>query len=470
MEGKKKVLVIGGGPGGYVAAIRASQLGGAVTLVEKERLGGTCLNVGCIPTKALLHAADFAKSTIEAAACGVNLEIRGIDWPKVISRKNEVVRTLVAGVSGLLAQNNVRVMKGRAHFTGVGRVCVESENGAEYLEADKIIIAAGSIPSLPPIEGLRESAYTIDSTGALSLDELPNQIVILGGGIIGIEFACAFRAFGCQVTVIEALPRLVPSLDGEISERLANLLAAQGIELFLNSKVTRVTDAKDGATVFVTSDGGSERCFTAQKILVALGRKPCIDDLNLDAAAIKSERGRIVVNEYLQTSAPATYAIGDCVGQVMLAHTASAQGECAAENALGRVHPYEAAAVPSCIYAFPEVASVGLTEEEAKKRGIPYHVGRFPLSANGRSLILGQPGGMVKVIAGDDLNEVLGVHIIGPSASELIGEAAVAIELEATAEEIIGTIHAHPSVSEALREAFLASDGRAIHITNRKKK
>lgn len=469
MSEKKKILVVGGGPGGYVAAIRAAQLGGEVTLVEKEHLGGTCLNVGCIPTKAMLHASEFVKGVAEAEGCGVDLTLKEIDWDRVIGRKNEVIKTLVGGVSGLLARSKVRVVEGRAKFIGIGRVCITTEAGEEIVEPDRIILATGSRPSCPPIEGLRESAYAIDSTGALSLKECPEEIVILGGGVIGVEFACAFNAFGSKVTIIEALPRLIPTLDGGISDQLARLLEEQGIELHLNTRVTGVTDSADAATVCTKASDGTEQQFTTRKLLVALGRKPYVEDLGLDEAGIKTENGHIVVNKRLQTSAPGVYAIGDCVGQIMLAHTASAQGECAAENALGEPRDYAATAIPSCIYAFPEVASVGLTEEQAKEQGLAYHVGVFPLSANGRSLILNGGKGTVKVLVGDELGEVLGVHVLGPNATEIIGEAAVAMEMEATAEEIINTVHAHPSVSEALREAFLASEGRAIHIPNKKR-
>ncbi len=465
----KKVLVIGGGPGGYVAAIRAAQLGGEVTLVEKEKVGGTCLNVGCIPTKAILHASSFADSAEEAAACGVNLQINSVDWKKVLGKKDEVVKTLTGGVSTLLAKAGVRVIKGTAKFTGIGRVLVTTEQGEERLEPDQTIIATGSVPSTPPIEGLRESKYTIDSTGALSIAKCPEQIVILGGGVIGVEFACAFKAFGAKVTVVEALPHLIPPLDSEVSDQLADLLRKQGIEVMLNTRVLSVKDGKSDATVTVGAPDG-EKKLKAKVILSALGRRPYFEDLGLEEAGVKIENRRIVVDEYLQTTAPGTYAIGDCLGQIMLAHTASAQGEVAAENAMGERKPYAAKAIPSCIYSVPEVASVGMTETAVKESGIPYHVGKFPLSANGRSLILNGGQGIVKVIIGDELDEVLGVHILGPNATELLGEVAVAMEMEATVDEIVNTVHAHPSVAEALREAFLASDNRAIHIPNKKKK
>lgn len=470
MSEKKRILVVGGGPGGYVAAIRAAQLGGEVTLVEKEHLGGTCLNIGCIPTKAILHASEFVKNATEASECGVSLEVKSIDWDRVIGKKNEVINTLVGGVRGLLSRSGVRVLEGEARFIGIGRLCITTKDGEEIVEPDRTILATGSKPSCPPISGLSESAYAIDSTGALSLKALPDEIVILGGGVIGVEFACAFNAFGSHVTIIEALPRLIPALDGGISNQLAHFLTEQGIAVHLDTKVTRVVDSEDGATVTVTTADGAEQQFKTKKLLVALGRKPNIDALAPDVGGIRTEKGHIAVNEYLQTSVSNVYAIGDCVGQIMLAHTASAQGECAAENALGEQCPYTATAIPSCIYAYPEVASVGLTEEQAKERGIAYHVGNFPLTANGRSLILNGGKGSIKVLIGDELDELLGVHIIGPNVTEIINEAAVAMEMEATAAELIGTVHAHPSVSEALREAVLAAQGCAIHIPNKRKK
>lgn len=469
MSDKVKILIIGGGPGGYVAAIRASQLGGDVTLVEKEQVGGTCLNIGCIPTKALLHAAEFLNGIGTAADYGIQLSLDRLDWQAVLAKKDQIVGTLVRGISTLLSRNGVHVIHGTARFTGIGHVCVISQGGEEeFLEPDRIILASGSLPVFPPIPGLKESPFTIDSAAALSMADCPEEMVVLGGGVIGVELACAFSAFGCRVTIIEALPRLLPALDHEISSLLAQELARQGITLRLSTRVTQVENTRECAVVHTTTEDGTQEQFRTAKLLVAVGRKPNTDGLSLDLAGIKTEKGRILVNENLQTSVPNVYAIGDCTGQIMLAHTASVQGECAAENALGDRVSYTPEAVPSCVYSFPEIACVGMTEEEVVQRNIPYHVGRFPLSANGRALILNGGKGLIKVILGNEMGEILGIHMIGPVVSEMVGEAALSLTLESTAEEVIHTIHAHPCVNEALREAFLAAEGHAIHIPNKK--
>lgn len=467
---KTKLVVIGGGPGGYVAAIRAAQLGAEVTLVEKEHLGGTCLNVGCIPTKALLHPAELVRSAQEAAAFGVHMKLEEICWSETLAYKDSVVKKLTDGVGGLLRSNGVTVIRGTASFLKAKTIEIAKSDGShQILEADKFIIATGSVPVMPPIPGLRESKYVVDSTGALSMEEMPKSMLIIGGGVIGIEFACALKAFGCSVTVVEALPRLAPALDGEMAGLLAKQLKTQGIELLLEHKVASVADGEAEATVTV-EHGGASIELKAEKVLCAVGRRPYTDGLNLEAAGIRSERGKILVDEYLETSIPGVYAIGDCLAQIMLAHTASAQGETAAENAMGEKKAYQPACVPSCIYSFPEIAGVGLTEEQVKEKGITYHVGRFPMLANGRALIANGGEGMVKVLVGDELDEILGVHILGPGATEQIAEAALAISMEATVDEIIDTIHAHPTVTEAVREAVLAGEGRAIHIPNKVKK
>ena len=466
----RSVVVIGGGPGGYVAALRASQLGARVTLIEKEHLGGTCLNIGCIPTKALLHPAEIARAARAGASCGVHTTVERIDWPEVRAFKDGVIEKLVGGVRGLLRAAKVEIVSGTAQFIRPKTIEIEKANGSRtVLEADRFIIATGSVPVMPPIEGLRESRYVIDSTGALSMDTLPASMIIIGGGVIGVEMACAFEALGCHITIVEALDRLVPTLDGEMAAALAESLRKQGIDLRLGHKVVRIADG-DGAAQVVVSHNGEELSLEAPSVLCAVGRRPYIDGLNPDGGGIRFEKNRILVDEHLQTNVPGVYAIGDCVGQIMLAHTASAMGEVAAENAMGGSVVYRPNVVPSGIYAFPELAAAGLTEEQAKEQGVAYHVARFPLTANGRALIANGGEGVVKLLVGDELGEVLGVHILAPNAMEMIGEAATAIALEATVDELISTIHAHPTVNEAIREAALASEGRAIHIPNKVKK
>lgn len=470
MGEQKKVIVIGGGPGGYVAAIRAAQLGAAVTLIEKEHLGGTCLNVGCIPTKALLHPAEIAASVREGVKFGIHATLESVNWTEVLNYKNDIVKTLTGGVASLLKANGVKVIDGTAAFVKPKTVEVKKADGTcEILEADRFIIATGSVPVMPPIPGLKESKFVVDSTGLLSMETLPASLAIIGGGVIGIEFACAMQSLGCKVTIVEALNRLVPTLDGEIAKQLMKYLPAQGIEINLEHKVMAIADRENDAEITVDNNG-TEKKIVAEKILCCVGRRAYNDGLNCEAGGIKTERSKILVNENLETAVPGVYAIGDCVGQVMLAHTASAQGEIAAENCMGE-HKinYRPEEVPSCVYSFPETAGVGFTEEQLKENKTAYHVGRFPMSGNGRALIANNGDGMVKVLVGDAMGEVLGVHIIGPHATELIGEAALAIKMECTAEEIINLIHSHPTVSESVREAFLASDNRAIHMPNKKK-
>lgn len=467
---QKHIVVIGGGPGGYVAAIRAAQLGGRVTLVEKEHLGGTCLNVGCILTKALLHSAEFAKSARESAAFGVHTTLEHVDWTEVLRYKDSIVRTLVKGVEGLLRSGKATVIDGTARFIKPKTIKIRKADGSsQVLEADRFIIATGSVPVMPPITGLRESRYVVDSTGALSMDELPASMAIIGGGVIGVELAFALNALGCHVTIIEALPALAPTVDQEMAGVLAKSMEKQGIELRLNSKVMGIADGEKTARVLISSDGTDSE-LEAEKVLCAVGRRPYIDGLECENGGIRTEKGRILVNDCLETSVPGVYAIGDCTGQGMLAHTASAMGEIAAENALSGQHPYRPNCVPSGIYGFPELAGVGLTEEQVKEKKISYHVGRFPLVGNGRALIANGGEGMVKVLIGDELDEILGIHIVAPNAMEMIGEGAMAIHLEATADEVIHTIHSHPTITEAIREAVLSAQGRAIHMPNKAKK
>ncbi len=465
--GDTTVAVIGGGPGGYVAAIRAAQLGGKVTLIEKNKLGGTCLNVGCIPTKALLHAAEALTEAKEMAEYGINVEVKSVDWNKVQTKKSAITAQLVNGVTGLMKANKIKVVEGTAAFAAKDTLTVTKKDGTkENMTFDKIIIAAGSVPAVPPIPGVKENASCVDSTGALSFETLPESLLVIGGGVIGIELATAYSKFGTAVTVVEAAPKLLPMMDGELTAQLRKLMEARGINIMTDAKVQSVEAAAAGAKVNVEI-GGKVQAFEAEKVLVAVGRRTDTAVLNLDAVGIANDRGRITVNDKMETNVPNVYAIGDCLGKVMLAHVASAQGEVAAENALGESAVYNGATNPSCVYTDPEFAGVGLTEEKAKELGIAYQVGKFPLMANGKSLIMNGGVGSIKFIIGKEYKEVLGVHILGPRATDLIGECALAIGMEATVEDIIATIHAHPTVTEAVREAALAAEKRAIHIPNK---
>ena len=464
------VIVIGGGPGGYVAAIRAAQLGASVTLVEKQHLGGTCLNIGCIPTKCLLHSAELLEDIRrQGAEIGVKVTGAEIDFPQVIRHKNDISRKLTGGVAGLLRMNKVKVIDGEAAFTGPRKLEVKKADGSrEAMTADAIILATGSVNARPPIPGLRENPTCIDSTGALSLEKLPESMVVIGGGVIGLELACAYAAFGTKITVVEAMDHMLPMLDGDLTKIGVAHMKKMGMEFNLECPVQSVETSPVGAKVVCKNKAGETVSFEAEKVLVAIGRRANTASLNLEAGKLDNDRGRIIVNDRMQTSVPGVYAIGDCVmGHAQLAHTASAMGEVAAENIMGMDALYDEKTNPTCVYIEPEAASVGLTEEQCKAQSLDYIVGKFPMSANGKALILNGGEGLVKIIAGARYGEVLGMHIIGPRATDLIAEGALAIRLEATLDELITTIHSHPTVTETLREAALHAEKRAIHTINR---
>lgn len=462
---KIKVVVIGGGPGGYVSAIRAAQLGGEVTLIEKEHIGGTCLNIGCIPTKALLHTAEIYEEAVNGEKYGVIANVK-IDFAKAQERKKLVTNQLVKGVEGLLAVNKIKVISGLASFANKDTIeIITNKNKIETLKADKFIIATGSIPAMPPIPGIN-SKQCIDSTGALELQDVPKSMVIVGGGVIGVEIATLYSTLGCKVSIIEMQKEILPMMDGELTKIIRSKLAKRGVEIFTEAKVKSVKDNGILADVEVELKGGKIQLFPCEKALISVGRRTNTESLALDKAGIVNDRGRITVNDKMETNVAGIYAVGDCIGKVMLAHVASTQGEIAAENALGHNSVFDIKTNPSCVYTDPEFASVGLTEESAREKGIDYIVGKFSLAGNGRTLIMGSEG-MIKIVAGKEYKEILGAHIIGPRATDLIGEFALAIGMEATIDEIISTIHAHPTVSEALKEAALAVDKRAIHMPNK---
>ena len=456
------VLVIGGGPGGYVAAIRAAQLGAKVTLVEKDALGGTCLNRGCMPTKAMLHTSEIYEAATGSAGIGIIGKDVEVDWEKVQGFRASVVERLTSGVKALLRMNKVKVVSGEAVFTGPKTV----KAGNEVLSAEKIIICAGSYPIIPGIPGLKESKATIDSTACLSLDHIPESMVVIGGGVIGLELGSVYRRYGTKVTVVEMQPRLLPLMDGELTMLAEAKLKGEGMEILTSTQVVSVADGGAVAKVKVKGPDG-EKVIDAEKILVCIGRGPNTKALGLDKAGIAVKDGFIQANEKLETNVPGVYAVGDCTGKLMLAHAAMAMGEVAAENALGGDRLFKPEMSPSCAYVGPEFAGVGYTEERAKELGIAYKVGKFPTSGSGRSLVAGHTDGMIKILAGEKFGEILGVHILAPSATELIEEAALAIKLECTVKEFTETIHCHPTVAESVREAALNIDKKAIHIPNK---
>jgi dihydrolipoamide dehydrogenase len=460
-----KVAIIGAGPGGYIAAIRAAQLGAEVTLIEKNVLGGTCLNVGCIPTKALLHSAGLFREMLRSKVIGITAKPE-VDFGQVQANKKEIVNRLVSGVNSLMKANKVKVVHGSASFVNAHTLNISNDKAiTEEITADKIIIATGSIPSIPPIPGL-DLPVCIDSTGALSLKQIPESLLIIGGGVIGVEMASIYRAFGSQVTIVEMLSKILPAMDHEVVKQLRQRLEMDGVDIYTSAKVLSVAEENEKAVVHVEING-HEETFWADRVLVAIGRRANTAGLTLENAGVHAERGAIIVNDRMETNVSGIYAIGDCNGRSMLAHVASSQGEIAAENAMGGNSKYDGRTNPSCVYTEPELASVGLTEEQAKEKHIDYKTGIFPMTANGKALIMNGGEGMIKIIADAKYHEVLGMHIFGPRATDLIVEGALAIKLEATTEELISTIHAHPTLGEGLREAALAVERRSMHMINK---
>lgn len=458
----KGIVIIGGGPGGYVAAIKAAQLGGKVTLIEKEDLGGTCLNCGCIPTKVLLRGVEILESVESGKDYGIQAGEVTVDFTKLISRRDRVVKTLVSGIAGLMKANRVEVIKGKANLLSGGKVQVGIGKQTTTLQAEKIILATGSVSAWPDIPGI-DLPGVIDSTGALQLKKVPSSMVIIGAGVIGLEFGNIFAALGSKVTILELLPQIIPTEDGEIASALEESLKRYKIQILTGTQVKEITKAKENLKVKALRQEG-EKEFEAGVVLVAAGRKPNVDDLGLEQAGVRYGKLGIEVNSKMETNIPGIYAVGDITGQLLLAHFASAQGEVAAENAMMRNTEFDSRVVPRCIYTLPEVASVGFTEKEAKENGYTIKVGRFPFAANGKAIISGEHDGFIKIIADAKYGEILGVCILGPHATDLIGEAVLAMRMEAVAEDIGQMIHPHPTLTEALKEAALDVNGVALHI------
>jgi dihydrolipoamide dehydrogenase len=461
----KNLVIIGGGPAGYVGAIRASQLQASVTLIEKEEVGGTCLNVGCIPTKVLTSTAHLFLSMKRSDRWGLKTQGISLDFPQVMKRKQMVAERLVTGVKSLLKTNGVNLIKGTANFLDEKTIEVKTDKGEiQKIIADKILIATGSVPIMLPIPGMGLEGV-VDSTGALSFSEVPKSMLIIGGGAIGCEFAYIYHSFGTQVTIVEMLSQILPGEDPEIVASLRSSLERAGMKIFTDSKVSKIARGKEGRKIVFISSPKGKIDIEVEKILVSVGRKANTKNLGLEKLGIRMDRSNVKVDEYLKTNLPDVYAAGDCIGNWLLAHVASMEAELAVENALGGEKKMDYTAVPRCIFTHPEIGSVGLTEKQATEQGIKIKTGKFPFLANGRAQAENEAEGMVKIIADANSNKILGAHILGPRATDLIAELTLAMQMGAKTEDLINTIHAHPTLAEPVREAALKLEGRPIHIT-----
>jgi len=442
-----KIVIVGGGPGGYVAAIRAAQLGAEVVLVEKQFLGGTCLNRGCIPTKTLLHGARAVLDAEKAADYGVTVGSVDVDIARMVAKKNEVVEKLRSGVAQLMKMNKIAVETGFGSLVSPTQVKVEGEE-TKTIDADRIIIATGSeVLELPGLEFSKEGV--ISSDDAVNLPHIPAGMIVIGAGAVGLEFACIYSALGAKVTVVEMMPSVLPIMDKRLGRTVQRAMSGRGIDFALGKKITSV-DPADGAVNVTFEDG---EAISAEQVLVGVGRKPVLEGLGLDELGIEYGRRGIVVNDQLETNVGGVYAIGDAVGGIMLAHVASTEGIAAVENIMGAPRAVDYGVVPSCVYTFPEVASVGMTKEKADEASIATEIGRYSFAANGKALAEGEGEGYVEILAEEGGGKILGANICGPHATEIIHEVALAVKMGATAGDVGWTTHAHPSVSEAIMDA-----------------
>lgn len=472
MEANYDLAIIGGGPGGYVAAIRAAMLGAKVALIEKGEMGGTCLNLGCIPTKTLIHCIETLQEVRHAATWGVRLDESSIrpDWQAMLARKDTVVAQLRSGIAQLVRGNGITLYHGNARLLNARRIAIRQNDGAgeQEIEAHRIILATGSRPARPSVEGANLPGV-ITSDEFLSLDHIPQSIVIIGGSIIGIELASLLAPLGTRITILELLPSILPTIDAELARRYYTILRQAGITIHQGAAAHAITQSDAGLTVTFGGEKGEAQA-DGEYVLMATGRTPYIEGVNLDAAGVRVFRRAVLVDEAMATNVPGIYAIGDCTGGIMLAHVASYQAEIAVENALhGRARCADYTCVPSCVYSLPEIAGVGLTESMAEAQGIGYTTGKFPFGALGRAQTLGETTGLVKLICEEGSGHVLGVHMIGSRASDLIAEGALAVRHGLTANDLAQTIHAHPTLAEAIYEVALGLNGGAIHTLRPRK-
>ena len=455
------IAIVGGGPGGYAAAIRAAQLGLKTAVIEKDAVGGLCLNWGCIPSKALLWNAEVVNLVRDAETYGISFDNLRLDMGKAIDRSRQIVDQMVKGVEFLLAKNKVDVINGEAAFETPRRLRVTGRD--EPLDAKNVIIATGARPrTIPGLE--TDGEVIINSTGALALRDLPESVVIVGGGPIGVEFATFWSAYGAQVTIIEMLDHLLPLEDEEVSIQLERAFKKRGIKFLLGAQDTTAKAANGRATVTCTA-GGKEQVIDADKVLVGIGFEANVASLGLDRIGVQVERGYVKVDERLQTAAERVYAVGDVTGILNMAHVASAMGVMVVERIAGHDSPaLNYAHMPRATYTHPEVAAIGLTEKQARDQGFSVKIGKFPIRANGRAKAMNMMDGLVKVVADAESGETLGVHMVGPMVTELLGEASLGMTLEMTPRELGWTVAAHPTLAECVKEAALAVEGEAIHF------
>lgn len=459
------VVIIGSGPAGYVAAIKGAQLGAKVALIEKNKIGGTCLNRGCIPTKALYASAKVLASARTAGKFGIDLKDIGFDLAKAVARKNEVVNKLVSGVGQLLKGNNVEVFNGEAFLENSGQIRITRGDGVTAaILSKKIIITTGSEPANIPVFNI-DGKNVLTSTEMLDLKVIPKNLLIIGGGVMGCEFASIFAEFGSKVTIVELLPAILAAEDKQVSRIILKSFKDKGVDIFTEVSVQKTEVVENGVKTTLT-DG---REFITEKVLVSIGRSFNSNGLGLENIGVKTEKSRIVVNNKMETNVEGIYAAGDVIGGMLLAHVASVEGITAVKNALGKNDSMDYSIVPAGIFTNPEIASVGLKEKEAKEKGIDVHIGRFPYAANGKALCMGEEEGFVQILSDPGTDKVLGCSIIGAHATDLIQEIAIAMRVGAKTKDIAETIHAHPTLPELVMEAAEDVHGTAIHKIGRKK-
>lgn len=450
------VVVVGGGPGGYEAAIRCSQLGKKTAIIEKDKLGGTCLNVGCIPTKTLVHNAEIIRSLKTAKRIGIDAGAAEVNIKNTIKNKNKVVSQLVGGVGYLMQKNNIKVYQGEAVFVNDNEITVDGES----LSFEYLIIAIGSSNNIPPIPGL-DSEGIMTSTEVLDIDHIPETLTIIGGGVIGCEIACVFSAFGSKVTVIEMMDHIVPNMDSEVSDTLKQCMESDKIKVLTGTRVNEVVKTENGYMVKASAKAENIEVETTD-LMVSIGRRGNCE--GLEPLGLKMDRTYICIDEHMKTNKENIYAIGDITGKIQLAHAASAQGIAAAENIAGGASSVDYGCIPSCIFTNPEISSVGITEDEARKQGLDIVTGQFPMMACGRAKTVGAKDGFTKLVADKTTGRVLGGSIVGPNASELIGEITYIVRSGGTLEDVKKTVHAHPTINETIMEAAHVALGEPISI------